>query len=207
MTSPGLDELRNYLSLLPAGELKGSNDIETRLAGVWGELGGSSEEGMTGYKLHGRMENITWLSPLLTFCIERHGATANGSVYAGVHQWQVNTDLGEAQIVGRGRRLLGKMRRRLDVDPLAAEVIDCVLAGQEDSRLKWREAMRVTVIIGAMVPAGSAAQQTVTGRRKRLMARISEGLAAAGWEKVAGSAPNTYKKREPGNACFRAGSA
>lgn len=47
---------------------------------------------MEPYKLIGRMESVTWTPPILTFRIERHSGTVNGSVYAEMQCWDVDCE-------------------------------------------------------------------------------------------------------------------
>jgi hypothetical protein len=55
-------------------------EIEVLLASCWHQLSVSDDGGMEGHKLRRRTEKLAWNQPYLTFRIERHGATVNGSV-------------------------------------------------------------------------------------------------------------------------------
>jgi hypothetical protein len=43
-----------------------------------------------------RAEELSWNPPILSFTIERHGATARGSSRAELHEWTVNLHEGTA---------------------------------------------------------------------------------------------------------------
>jgi len=45
---------------------------------------------MTADKLLGRMEEVLWSPPDLTFSIERHGAAALGSSRAELQEWMID---------------------------------------------------------------------------------------------------------------------
>jgi hypothetical protein len=77
---------------------------------------------------------------------------------------------------------------------LAEEVAGLILRHQEDERLWWYEDGRVRVLIGKVLPDGSAVAQTLAGRRKRFRAALRERLAGEGWREVG---VNIY---EPGNS-------
>jgi hypothetical protein len=53
-----------------------------------------------------RAEDVAWTPPFLTFTLERHGGTVNGSSRAELHHWEVNIETGVATIVKVGRRQL-----------------------------------------------------------------------------------------------------
>ena len=59
-------------------------EVEMLLADCWDRLSGGRREGMRGYKLVGRTEDMSWWPPTLTFGLERHGALVNGSTRAEV---------------------------------------------------------------------------------------------------------------------------
>ena len=73
---------------------------------------------------------------------------------------------------------------RLDVGALAEEGASLILRHQEGGRLKWYEDGRVRVVVGKVLPGGSAVAQTLAGRRKRFRTALRERLAAHGWKEV-----------------------
>src|SRR5262245_11833290 len=74
-----------------------------------------------------------------------------------------------------------RLDNRLDVRALAEEVASLVLHHQEDGRLRWYEDGRVRVLIGKVLPKGSAAKPTLAGRRKWFREALRQRLAAEGW--------------------------
>lgn len=83
----------------------------------------------------------------------------------------------------RFRQVHGR-QPRLDVRPLAEEVASLILLRQEDDRLKWYDDGRVRVVVGKVLPDGSAVTQTLAGRRKRFHEALGEPLAVEGWREV-----------------------
>jgi hypothetical protein len=73
------------------------------------------------------------------------------------------------------------METRLDVRPLAEEIARLIVAKAEDDRIKWLDQGRVRVLVGKVLPEGSAAKQTLAQRRKRFRAALRGLLDNAGW--------------------------
>jgi hypothetical protein len=73
------------------------------------------------------------------------------------------------------------MQRRLNVVPLAEEIVRLILERTEDDRLNWNGDSSVRVLIGRILPEGSAVKQTLIGRRKRFRKALMERLEAEGW--------------------------
>jgi hypothetical protein len=85
-----LDRLRAHLATIVPGKITDTTDLEPLLAACWGEFSGDYG-GMEGYKLLGRIEDVTWGPPTLTFTIERHGGTVMGSSRAELQHWEVKS--------------------------------------------------------------------------------------------------------------------
>jgi hypothetical protein len=177
-------ELLDYLASVQTGTISDTMELESLLAACWGMLIGGGAEGMTSSKLFGRMEDITWDPPILSFVIERHGATALGSTRADLHRWEVNLESRFATCIQDGYRQVYARQPRLDVRPLAEEVAQLIINRQHDERLKWNDDGSVRVHAGKIIPAAGVAKQTLTGRRKRLRKATKELLATAGWQEV-----------------------
>ncbi len=188
---------QHLMSKIPAGKIEDdylSSEIASALSEVWETLDGGLDEGMRGDKLGGRMEEIEWKPPLLTFVIERHGGTVKGSVNAELQTWAVNIEERTARVSGGGQRLVGDRQPRLDVGPLVTEIKELILAGKEDDRLKWQvPGRRVRVQIGKVIPRTGIAKQTLEGRRRRFREHLEKALARVGWKPVHGR-HNTYEK-------------
>lgn len=87
-----MQELLAYLASVPAGLIADTATLEVLLASCWKQFEGSNAEGMAGYKLRGRMEDVVWHPPSLRFMIERHGATVLGSTRAARQEWNINIE-------------------------------------------------------------------------------------------------------------------
>lgn len=94
---------------------------------------------------------------------------------------------------GAGRRQVRPPQPRLDVKPLAAELFAAILAGHQDDRLKWEGDSKVRVLIGKIIPQGSAVKDTLAGRRKRLRDELTRLLTEAGWKLITA---NVYERRD-----------
>jgi hypothetical protein len=179
-----MQELLDYLRSLQEGRISDTDTLETLLAACWHEFDGSDEEGMAGYKLHGRMERVEWHSPILSFTIERHGGTAMGSTRATLQEWSVDVERRTAGFVSSGYRQVGAMAPRVYVRPIAEEIAQLIIAHREDEVLKWYEDGSVRVHIGKILPEGFAFKQTLQGRRKRFRQALEEILLDAGWTRI-----------------------
>jgi hypothetical protein len=166
--------LREFLQAQPAGPV-----VDETLVGVlmdaWDSLN-RDDTRMEAFKLR-RIEAPSWDGSMLRFSVERHGWTALGSTRAEMQHWVVDPRAGTAVLERSTHRQLEPMAPRLDVRPLVAEVAALIVDGVDDERLKWSaDGTVVTVRIGEIILAESAARQTVTGRRRRFRAALDEAL-------------------------------
>jgi len=184
-----MQQLVEYLRSIPPGQIANAGPLDSLLANCWNELHSATAGGMQPSKLLGRMESISWKPPMLSFTIERHGGTVLGSTRAELQYWQVNVETRSATCsTGRHRQLV-PMQPKLNVEPIAAEIVSLILNRQQDSRLKWNSDGSVRVLIGEILPSGSAVKQTLEGRRKRFRREVEQLLTTRGWRKVR---PNIY---------------
>ena len=106
--------------------------------------------------------------PLLTFVVERHGGAVMGSTRATLQGWTVDMDKKTVSCVEARHRQLRPMQPPLDVASIAEEIVAKVINKQQNHRLKWYADGRVRVLVGKVLPGGSAVKQTLAARRKRL---------------------------------------
>jgi hypothetical protein len=177
-----MEKLQARMALYPAGPMEDTEELDDVLASYWHELDGSDEGGMEGRKLKGRMEATEWNPPLLTFNIERHGATVNGSVYAEVQHWSVNVDTGEASLKGSRRRQVSAKDKPLKVGPLVEEIIAAIVERANDHRLKWDGDQKVRVLISSVISATN--NQTRSARHKRFWDAMEEKIEPLGWTRL-----------------------
>jgi hypothetical protein len=188
-----LKALQALLSALPPGKVKETAEIEKALAQCWYLLDGGRVGKMAPHKLIGRMEQVTWEPPLLSFEIERHGGTALGSVYAELQAWTVDVKAGAASLAfGNRKRLVGTRNSPQKIKPIAKELADRIKKGEQDERLKWKSAGEVRILIAGVIP-DDAPNQTVSGRRKRLKIALQDELSGDCWE----VSPNWTVRRKP----------
>lgn len=173
--------LRDLLARVGADMVATSTHLDRTLANYWGSLEGSDEGGMAAHKLIGRMEKVQWQPPLLTFTIERHGGTVNGSTRAELQHWIVNVDECTASIGKIGIRQLRPMAKRLSLEDMADDVADLIVNRVEDERLRWLNDGSVKVLLAKLFPSGSGFARTVQSRRQRFISYLEACLVGHGW--------------------------
>lgn len=176
-----------YLASIKPGPIPDTIELEPLLVACWQQLDGGDAQGMAFYKLRGRMEEVEWEPPILSFTIERHGATVMGSTRADLQRWQVNVDERTAICWTAGTRQVYPRQPPLDVRSIAEEIAQLVVNHQEDERLRWKKDGSVHVNISRILPEGSAVKQTLEGRRIRMRDAVQERLNQEGWQKVGGN--------------------
>jgi len=144
-----------FLDDLTPGPITDTTELEAALTASWQEFSGGDLNGMAGYKLRGRMEDVEWHPPMLTLTIERHGGTVFGSTRAELQRWTVDIQKMTATCETGGQRQFSAMQPRLEVEPLAEEIAALIVNRQQDERLKWYEDGMVQVVIGKVLPEGS----------------------------------------------------
>lgn len=178
---PALAELQRLLAGKPDGPIREAAEIESAVARCWQEFAGAERGGMKSEKISDRMERVEWHHPELSFVIERHGGTVKGSTRAELQFWTVNL-LTKTAVLGRaGHRQMKPKAKPILVDPIAQEIAASIRAGVEDSRLRWHGQEEVEVLAAKIFETGSAYQQTVAGRRQKLVRKIGELLGGEGW--------------------------
>jgi len=176
--------LSDYLGEQEPSRIQVTVALERHLADSWDAFDGHDATGMTPEKSLGRIEQVEWSPPLLTFLIERHGRTCAGSTRADLHRWTINLTDKTATCETVGHRQLRPMATRLHIHPLAEEIANKIVQGQRDERLAWQEPGTVRVILSAIFPSGSGCKQTIEGRRKRFKQALIPLLEESGWRQV-----------------------
>jgi hypothetical protein len=167
------------------GPVAETTELERVLTDVWGDLH-SDDDSMGGHKLAGRLEQVEWHPPLLTFTIERHGGTVRGSTRGELQHWTVDVRAGTATSRRAGHRQLAPMAERLDVTPLVDEVARSIVEGRAHGCVRRLADGRVHVVVARLFPDSSGFKRTVQGRRKRFREALIERLRANGWTHLGG---------------------
>lgn len=167
-----LEQLRACLAALTSGPLPSpdSIDVERHLMACWHCLEVALDGWIEAEELAGRIEGLAWTPPLISFQIERHGATVEASTRSTVQSWQVDVDGGTASISGSGQREVYQMDQRLDVLWVAAELVAAICQRRPDSRISWRGGAATVIMATAVLTAD---RQTTSARRKRLTKEIA----------------------------------
>jgi hypothetical protein len=189
----GMGSLIVHLLLSGREPLADPEWLDTMLADCWDLFAGSDQGGMEADKLLGRMEDVVWTPPVLTFVVERHGGTVCGSTRAELQHWALDFNAMTATITGIGHRQVAPVAPRLSIKAIAEEVAQAILDCNPDERLRWLDDNVVRVRTSSVFPTGSGFKMTVKGRRMRLCRYVWERLAGHGWLKKGW---NEFKKAE-----------
>jgi len=182
MGDVNIDRLRRFLDEKPRGSVDESA-IDGLLTAAWDALSGSSEGGMRAEKILGRLEDVVWDPPRLSFTIERHGAAVLGSSRAGLQEWEVDLDARVARHSETRQRRIRPTAPALDVKPLAAQTFDLIVTRERHEWLNWRADGSVSVVIGAIIP-DDGPKQTIQGRRRRFREDLEERIVKAGGRRI-----------------------
>src|SRR5262249_3805180 len=151
--TPDLGAVKAALGIKPC-RIDQPRELERLLSEVWDDLGGN-DLGMAAHKLIGRMEQVQWNPPVLTFVVERHGGTVLGSTRAQLQRWSIDVDRSTATCERAGHRPLSPMAERIDIAPIADEVAGLIIGGVIDDRLRWLCDGRVRVEMGRIFSRAS----------------------------------------------------
>ena len=176
-----MKSLRDLLSNIPPGHLSDGDCLQVlaELSKCWESIPGSDVKSTSADKLR-RAEEVCWSPPILSFTLERHGGTVQGSSRASLHYWEVDTEQPEARIVKTSIRQLSPKAQVMDIEKMANEIATLILNGVDDRRVTWLEdRQRVQVNIGEVIP--ETKPQTTQGRRKRFRVILASLMSEANW--------------------------
>ena len=126
-----LQKLREALRPVATGPITDDQlhqEIMGLLRECWGRLAGAYETAMQDFKLD-RAEQMSWDHPVLSFVLERHGATVLGSTRAELQRWTVNLEAGSVDQSVEAFRQLYPTAPRLNVKPIVTRVCEAVRQG------------------------------------------------------------------------------
>jgi hypothetical protein len=190
-----MTELISCLARTRPGVVAETTILEHLLAEAWDHLDGACNGRMEGFKLLGRMEDVHWKPPIVSFSIERH--LVCGSNRAVLQQWAVNLDHNTARITATEERALYPLSLGLSVETAAEQIAQAILNGENDKRVHWGEDGTACVVASWVFPKQSAFARTTGTRRRLLCNHISDLLADHGWKQCG---RNRFKNRQQQNA-------
>ena len=178
-----VQDLQKLLESVSPGRIQADlvGEVVSLLSDAWNSLSGTSATAMAERKISSaRVEELTWEPPFLSFVIERHGGTVQGSKFGELQAWRVDLDHKVAACNINGRRRLQPFAPKLHTQALAVELFEHIQSRDQDSRLTWKSDTCVRIRLTLAIPDGPP-KQTTQGRRRRLRAAITPLLIAAGW--------------------------
>jgi hypothetical protein len=177
-----INSLIDHLNKLDHGPISDSEKpvVLKLLSSCWPDLHGSDDQKTSEDKLC-RAEELAWDGSILTFALERHGGTVNGSTRGALHYWEVDILSGRAEIVRRGVRQLSPMDHRMNTSAKAENVANQILSNEQHKNLQWRPNNYVVLNIGEIIPETNA--QTTASRRKKFRAKLESVMLTHGWKR------------------------
>ena len=179
-----VDRLLGYLEKLGTGKVFNTEELAELLAPIWDEFDGSDESSMQSYKLHGRIEDASWVPPALSFTIERHGQTVLGSSRAELMSWELDLNTMKAVTHQAGFRQLKPRNKPVNTKSLADEISQLIIQGEKSKFLIWNADGTVVVRTGIVLPKDHLPKATVAGRRRRFRMALKEILRPEGWMEI-----------------------
>jgi len=193
------ETLIQVLKRTPKGEL--TKDVRDRVIPLlrerWGDFSGSAETSMEAWKLD-RAEEFQWDPPLLSFTMERHGASVLGSTRAELQRWELNLETWTANCLPSGHRQLQPASPKFDIKPIASRVCEVVLQGREANSdlpkgvVVWKGDDEVWIYPRKLIPG--EIRQTITNRRRRFQNALTDMLKPYGWKLATVSRAMIFRK-------------
>jgi len=181
--SKKIQALNKALVALPSGSIHIFDQVEQLLSDAWDDFSGSTEGGMAAEKISGRAYDHDWDPPVLSFKIERHGGTVQGSSRAEIQYWSVNLRDKTATLLGSGHKQLKPRSPALDLAPIVSTLTEVICQEAPHKWIQWDSPNRFRLRIGEIIPAHGASQ-TIQSRRKRLNKSLEQSLSSSGWRLV-----------------------
>ena len=156
-------KLQEILSSVPHGKVDPKSELGgqvlNELGKVWDELQGSKNASTTGEKVAARSEDVTWDGTILSFVLERHGGTVNGSVYAELHRWIVDPLLLTARMMGSGKRQLKPKQKAIGKEDLLriaeSTFQDIKNEVPQDFYLLTKDRKKVQIYLNRLLPSAA----------------------------------------------------
>lgn len=98
---------------------------------------------------------------------------ARGDGHGFEPEWTIDLEQRTKTVQTVGRRQVRPIQGRLDVQPIAEEIAAAILGGRPDDCLKWNGDYHVRLLIGEVLPVGSAVKETLASRRERLREAVA----------------------------------
>jgi hypothetical protein len=182
-----IETLIQILERTPQGTLGNVRDeVVPLLVEGWHEFKGSGQTSMEAWKLK-RAEDFQWDPPVLSFTMERHGATMLGSTRAELQRWELNLKTRAADCSSWGYRQLKPTSPRVNIKSIASSVCEVILKGRNSNNdlvqrgvIVWKGDEEVWIYHGKLISGGY--QQTVASRRRRFRDELTNMLKPAGWK-------------------------
>ena len=178
-------KLHDFLKRVPPGSvpIELINELVELLSACWHEFDGGKDSKMASHKIE-RMEDPEWKPPVLSFIIERHGATVNGSTRAELQKWVLNLVEGTASHGFHSYRQLYPRDAPWRGKPVGEELAKIVIVGEEDTRLKWLSEDKdwVRILTPNIIPNYYfSPKMTLSYRRSKFYEAMDNILEPAGW--------------------------
>jgi hypothetical protein len=180
-----MQELRNFLAILPPGSIAAPSHLERILASSCHDFEYSNQENMKAGELKNReIEEVEWKPPTLSFTIQRYRVTLLGSATSERQRWAVNVDTKETLCYNAGSGQTTPSQPPLNVEPIVKEVVRLIKNHQKTEWLKWQNDGSVHVVMGKVFPVSTNLNKHLRWQRERFRTKVEESLTTACWMKI-----------------------
>jgi len=188
-----MNALREVLKTIPPGPLNYNSAVVGALVAAWDSISDSDVQSTSREKMY-RLEQIDWSPPILTFILERHGGTVNGSTRAALHRWTVDVSKAEAMCDPHySYRQACATDRRLDTMVWAKKIAFRIIRHKNSRWLKWSvDRLTVRVVLRTFISAYN--KQTLGNRYARFRRDLETIIEPKGWVQAIGRQLGTYTK-------------
>jgi hypothetical protein len=187
-----MNALREVLKTIPPGPLNYNSAVVGALVAAWDSISDSDVQSTHREKLY-RLEQLHWSPPILTFILERHGGTVNGSSRAALHRWSIDVSNAVATCDPNSYRQIYATDRRLNTMILAKKIAFRIIRQKNSRWLKWSaDRLTVRVLLRKFISAYN--KQTLGNRYARFRHDLVTILETKGWAQAVGRQLGTYTK-------------
>ncbi|BFN37822.1 hypothetical protein [Fidelibacter multiformis] len=190
-----LEALRKYLESLPSGKIEKGQDVfkvKHYISNCWDIFKYSDGKNINSVINNKPIYNVVWNPPVIKFKIPEY-YNNRSTTRVDCEEWHLDLDTKIAKCYIGGYIQLLPKKPRLNVKPIAEELVPIIINRKEDPRIEWKKDGSVRIKLGEIITSDRQFNRTVQDRRKRFKAELNRLLEEQGWHMLK---PNHYAQNE-----------